>query len=307
MTATRLLPLLGTAVLLLFGPPPDAAGYAFPCTSGKIPSGSSNSGSSLAAASWNTPTHGVEPASAPDVPGPQRLLISNWNLPVTAVPPAPPGPDPEGAGPVSVSVSDPVIGNEFFGIIDLAITGLSAGQSVLLEKFRVDNDQGVIDGGAILQESHALQDGVAAAVGEPFNWTRLYDVTERDGQIEVQLDFWEPSAASIPGEYVYRVSSPLGSFAPQTVRLTVTNEPAAQKFAGTVTAGGQPLPGAIVALLVVVEAASRRGCFDRGCHRNDGAFDTGRFRDLGARVQQRPAGCGRRAGRPGGRRDPGHQ
>jgi hypothetical protein len=216
------------AALLLLGSPPDTSG-----------TGNTGGSGPLRGELW-----------AP-VARPERLALVSWNSPVTATPseaPAP-APAPEGTGPVSISLSDPIIGNEFFGIIDLTIDGLSAGQSVVLEKFRVDNDQGVVNGNALLQESHRLTDGVAAAVGETFNWNRLYDVSERNGSIRGELDFWEPSAASIPGEYVYRVSSPLGSFTPQAARLTVTNQPTAQNFAGTVSAGGQPVSGAIVALL----------------------------------------------------------
>lgn len=223
---------------------PMAFAAATACTSGSI---SDLDALASRTVSWNSPVAGAQPASSPFGPG--RLLVTGWRLPVTVVPARPPDPDPEGSGPVTISLSEAVIGDGFFDIIDLTITGLSLGQTVLLEKFRVNNDEGVIDGGAILQESHRLTDGVAAAVGETFNWNRLFDVTERDGVIEAQLDFWEPSAASIPGKYVYRVSSPLGSFDPQTARLTVTSDSAPQRFSGTVTAGGQPVPGAVVALL----------------------------------------------------------
>ena len=216
--------------------------------------------------------YGVSNVWAP-VRRPEQLALPNWNAPVTGIPPVVVPPDPEGSGPISVSLTDPItgqqllsaspdleaafgaansevsIGNEFFGLIGLRINNLSLGQSVLLEKFRLDNDQGMINSNAVLQESHRLTDGITTYLGTTNNWNQPGDRSERDGTIETELLFLEPAAESIPGEYAYRVSSPGTAFAPAIVRLTVFNQPTAQGFTGTVTAGGQPLEGAIVALL----------------------------------------------------------
>ena len=51
------------------------------------------------------------------------------------------------------------------------------------------------------------------------------------------------------GEYVFRFSSPNGSFSPLTARLTVTNVPDAQDITGQVTANAVPVPNAYVILL----------------------------------------------------------
>lgn len=180
---------------------------------------------------------------------PERLRLSAWNTPVTGSVVAPPAPAAEGSGPVSITLSHTTIDDEFAGIVDLAIDGLSLGQSALLEEYKVDNDQGVIDAGAILVESAPITDGVASMAGEVFNFNLIQDVGERDGRIQVQLDFWEPGSASVAGEYVFRVSSPLSSFTPRTARFTVTAAITDQSFSGTVTSSGTPVPGAIVALL----------------------------------------------------------
>lgn len=174
--------------------------------------------------------------------------MTSWNTPVEGIVEPLPDPDPEGAGPIQVQLSQATIDNEFFGILDLTIGGLSLGQTVLVEKFRLDNDQGQINSAAVLLESHQVTDGIAVKAGEVFNFNLHNDVTPRDGQITTQLDFWEPDVASIPGEYLYRVTSPLGSFPEQSVGLTVSDVVTPQKFSGTVTSGGQPLAGATVAL-----------------------------------------------------------
>ncbi|MCD8483475.1 MAG: carboxypeptidase-like regulatory domain-containing protein [Verrucomicrobia bacterium] len=54
----------------------------------------------------------------------------------------------------------------------------------------------------------------------------------------------------MPGEYVIRVSSPLGSFPPATARLTIEEVPTDQFFYGQVVDNqGTTIPGAFVALL----------------------------------------------------------
>lgn len=180
---------------------------------------------------------------------PERLSLAAWNTPVTGSAITLPEPAAEGNGPVSITLSHTTIDDEFSGIVDLTIDGLSLGQSALLEKYKVNNAQGVIDAGAVLVESSRVTDGAAFKAGEVFNFNLIQDVGDRDGRIEVQLDFWEPGSASVAGEYVYRVSSPQASFAPQTARFTVTAATTAQGFNGTVTSGGSPVEGAIVALL----------------------------------------------------------
>jgi hypothetical protein len=176
-------------------------------------------------------------------------LVTSWNSPVQGMNEVPPAPDPEGAGPVAITLSETSIESAYFGIIDLNITGLSLGQSVLLEKFKIDNDQGMVNAASALVESHIITDGIAAMSGEIFNFNLVNDVSDRNGMIQSQLNLWEPNSTNVSGEYVFRVSSPLGSFAAQTERLTITDTVTAQKFSGVVSSGGQPIDGAIVALL----------------------------------------------------------
>ena len=64
-----------------------------------------------------------------------------------------------------------------------------------------------------------------------------------------QLDFYEPSPSSIVGHYVYRVKSPTNAYTPTDVPFLVRAEPWSQKFQGTITSQGKPVPNAFVVLL----------------------------------------------------------
>lgn len=179
-----------------------------------------------------------------------------WNAPFTGEEVLPPLADPESEGPVAVYFDELLtqtslaIGDDFFDWLDVYITGLSLGQTVRIERFKVTNDQGVIDGDAVLMESHLMQDGYLPLTGEIPNLSSVEDWDEeRDGQIWTQLGMFG-GMANMPGEYLIRVSSPLGSFAPATARLTIEEVPTDQYFHGKVVDDqGAAIPGAFVALL----------------------------------------------------------
>jgi len=179
----------------------------------------------------------------------KRILRPAWNTPVDGVPDQPGPPEPPNNPVVAVSLSQTAIDNEFSGILDLTITGLNPGATVLLERFRVSNNQGQIDPGAILQSSYLLTDGFFPQQGEVYNFNVPNDTGDRDGNITAQLDFWEGSVGNIPGEFVHRVSSPTADFAPATVPLTITSASHPQHYHGVVSSGGSPLPGAYIAML----------------------------------------------------------
>ena len=188
---------------------------------------------------------------------PDQALVANWNQPFIGEETEEPAADPEGSGPVTLTLSETTIGTDFYGLVDVSISGLSLGQTVRLEKFKVLNTNGEIDTGAMLVDSTLIRDGVAASAGEVYNFNLLNDVTERDGTIETSLDFWTPTAASIAGEYVFRLSSPQDSFTPVTTRLSITDTPTDQRFVGQVSNNGEPVAGAIVCLLEPLDTNRR--------------------------------------------------
>ncbi len=163
-----------------------------------------------------------------------------WNVPITGVEEAPPVADAESTGPISIHFDEALtettktIGDDYFDWLDVHVSGLSLGQSVVLERFLVDNEEGIINSSAVLMESHRMQDGYLPLTGDIPNLSSVEDWDgERDGKIWTQLGMFG-GLANMPGEYVIRVSSPLDSFPPATARLTIEEVPTDQFFFGQV-------------------------------------------------------------------------
>jgi hypothetical protein len=183
-------------------------------------------------------------------------LMPMWNAVFTGGEVDPPEADPESTGPIEVFLSESVIGDDYFDWLDVHVSGLSLGQGVLIERFLVDNDEGIINSNAVLMESHRVQDGYLPLTGDIPNLSSVEDWDEElDGEIWTQLGMFG-GLANMPGEYVIRVSSPLDSFPAATARLTIEEVPTAQYFHGRVLDGETPIPGAFVALLQPLGAYS---------------------------------------------------
>jgi Protein of unknown function (DUF1416) len=150
---------------------------------------------------------------------------------------------------VSALVSPAIVDENFRGFLQLTIAGLSSGASVRVEKFQVNNTNGIIDSSAILEQSLLLTDGVSNVIGGIANSNVPADSTGADGTIAAQLSFLDDSVPNTVAEYVFRFSSPAAAFSAFTARFTVTDAPDAQKFTGTVAANGAPVPYAHVVLL----------------------------------------------------------
>lgn len=171
---------------------------------------------------------------------------AEWNAPVQAPvvfrPTTP-------SSPTAVGVSPSTIDENFRGFVQVTIDGLATGDTIRLEKFQVNNTAGVIDISAILEQSLLLTDGVSNVIGGVANVNVPADTTPADGRIAARIPFLDSSVPTTVGQYVFRFSSPTGSFAPLTARFTVTNVPDAQDITGQVTANGAPMPNAYVVLL----------------------------------------------------------
>ena len=150
---------------------------------------------------------------------------------------------------VSALVNPAAVDEHFRGFLQITIGGLPTGAAVRLEKFQVNNTSGIIDNTSILEQSVLLTDGVSNSIGGIANSNVPADSTGPDGTINAQISFLDDSVPNTVAEYVFRFSSPTGAFAPMTARFTVTDAPDAQKFIGTVTANGAPVPYAHVVLL----------------------------------------------------------
>lgn len=200
----------------------------------------------------------------------EELTVTSWNTPIQSIPDPIIPPEAESV-PTSVSLSypdrsDPIVelADDYFGWLDLAVEGLSPGQTVLVERFRVRKREGLPDEYA-LRQSFLITDGALRAVGDEFNTNLPNDVssaftsgdpTEQDGRVLAQINFYEPSASTIVGEYVFRVSSPPATDAsPSPLQyppleypfsIVSTEEDAPQGLTGKVLSDGLPVPEAMV-------------------------------------------------------------
>ena len=184
--------------------------------------------------------------------GIESHLKIDWNTPLPVLSTdieSIPSPGPEGPTSPIVQLSESEITDEFADFIDITISGINPGQRVILEKYMVSNPEQGIEPGSLLQGSYILQDGYTPSSGEVYNFNVPNDFSETEGEIVAQLDFYEPSPSSIVGSYIYRVKSPTNAYPPRDIPFEVRAEEWDQKFHGTVTSNGAPVPNAFVVLL----------------------------------------------------------
>src|SRR5204863_3692018 len=116
------------------------------------------------------------------------------------------------------------ISNTYSGSINLQITGLTNGETVLLERYLDANANAAVDSGEPLVQSFKVTDGQVTAFGGV-----------RDANIPGDEDGATNSQASVivyfsaapefgrgAGSYLFRVSSPGGRFTPVLQPFTVT-------------------------------------------------------------------------------------
>jgi len=135
----------------------------------------------------------------------------------------------------------------------LNIGGLTNGETVLIQKFLDANRSGVIDGGDILWQQFRLTDGKASVFYDGAtpvtNLNAVGDLDSTAGQITARFNL--PASGfeqTIVGNYLWKLSSPFGNFAPLTNAFTITNFPFGQSFSGSVVANGTNVPNAAVLL-----------------------------------------------------------
>ena len=193
----------------------------------------------------------------------QQQLHPVWNAPVQGTEDPLPEAQPDSTGPISFDLSDRYLFDSYRGYLEIEVTGLALGQTILLERFLVDNADGIINEGAFLLDSRLITDGYLPLIGDEPNYNETLDyyeidfeaVTDIDGEIYSYFPV-RGGLESIPGEYVYRVSSPNESFAPQIQQLSIYEDETNQSFTGRVLSGDTPVAGAFVGLLESVGAYS---------------------------------------------------
>ena len=152
---------------------------------------------------------------------------------------------------VTFSVSSTDFSNHLGGTVTLQITGLTNGETVLVNKYFDANTNGVIDTNDWLLQSFSLTDGKAnMVIGGVTNINMPFDSTPRDGKITAPLMFKNRDFEQvIPGRYFYTISSPSKRFASLTNYFTITNSTYAQSFTGKVKCNGTNIPYAGVFLV----------------------------------------------------------
>ena len=155
-----------------------------------------------------------------------------------------------GASPV-VTVTPNVVSNTYIGPITLQISSLTAGTTVVVQKYLDANTNGIVDGGDMLVQQFTLTDGQAGmVVGAVTNYNVPGDSDGAvNGSVTANLSFHNGDfIQNLVGNYLYKVS---GNFAPPvTNTFSVTNFPFAQKFTGNVVSNGTSttLSNAIIVL-----------------------------------------------------------
>ena len=149
---------------------------------------------------------------------------------------------------VGFNVSPPAISNTYAGPVTLQVTGLNPGETVVVQKFLDANNNGVIDPVDILWQQFNLTDGASFVMGGVTNNNVPGDTDTVTGQITAKLNLQADFQQLIVANYLIRISSPSGSFAPITNSFSVTNFPFAQQFTGNVVNSGTNVPNAVVIL-----------------------------------------------------------
>jgi len=154
-------------------------------------------------------------------------------------------------GGIACSITPSSISNTYSGSITLLVTGLTNGQSVLVQKYMDANGNGVIDAGDPLVQQFTLTDGNPGMVmGGITNMNVPGDRDATPGQITAKYKFANGDfIQSVVGTYGFVLTTP-GGGSPITNFFTVTNVPSAQTLSGTVLSSGTagPVPNAVVLL-----------------------------------------------------------
>ena len=152
---------------------------------------------------------------------------------------------------VTFAVTPAAVSNFYNGIVTLQVGGLTNGETVLVEKFRDNNGNGVIDTWDTEVQQFQLTDGQASVFYDGTtavtNFNVPGDLTPADGAITAHLHPALGGQLTV-AQYVFKLSSPVGHFAPLTNLFNVTNSAYAQSFTGNVVCSGTNVPHALACL-----------------------------------------------------------
>jgi hypothetical protein len=157
---------------------------------------------------------------------------------------------------VAFTITPAAVSNTYSGAIALSVSGLTSGDTVVVQGYLDANTNGIIDAGDVLWQQFQLTDGQQSlyynnsTVVTNFNVPGDTDGTA-NGTIAAKMVFQPGSPQAITGKYVFRLYSPANHFTPITNNLfMVTNFPYPGSFTGNVVSNGTAttLSNAIVLL-----------------------------------------------------------
>lgn len=174
---------------------------------------------------------------------------------------------------LSVSPASMVVTNQ--QAVTISISGLTNGETVVLEKILDLKGDGVVDATDPITERAVLTDGFAPVIDRLRNPNIPGDDDSRtNGQITAIL---QPGREldKIAGKFIFRVSSPRKRFLSVTRTVSVTQPVAPSAMAGMVTLNGAPVASAVVCVFsldrrfVAGSVASSAGVYSIACDPGD--------------------------------------
>jgi hypothetical protein len=136
---------------------------------------------------------------------------------------------------VGLTISPSAVSNTYSGFVTLNITGLSGGDTVVVQKFLDANTNGIVDAGDLPVQQFSLTDGAAGMVIGGVTNINVPGDTDgaANGQIAATLSFRGGDfVQNLVGQYIFVLSSPTGGFSPVTNYFAVTNYPFGQQITG---------------------------------------------------------------------------
>lgn len=153
---------------------------------------------------------------------------------------------------VGLNVTPAQAAYNYTGNIEVQITGLTNTQQVILQQYLDINGNGAVEETDLLVGQFPLQDGRLPRFGGVRNTNALGDEDDTgNGQITARFALKAlPEVARAVAKYAYRVIPASAGFTPVTDTFEVVEPVTLQRVHGQVTAGGQPVPYALVIVLV---------------------------------------------------------
>jgi hypothetical protein len=172
---------------------------------------------------------------------------------------------PGAAAAVSFNISPSTIANDYLGAITFTVTGITPGQTVVVEKYADFNGNGSVDADEPLLDRFTVTDGHAPLIAGVRNLNVPGDDDgAENGNITATAFYTAATLTGIAGTYVYGLSGPAQSFAPLFQPFTVNQHTSLpQGITGTVTAADsrQPVAHALVLLAEATRFIVRAGVF----------------------------------------------